>query len=87
MSLGYIDDNGRYVKGVPKHLVADVSSQYKEWNHDDQRRRYSGDIIQPYTADGKPNPEFVNVYRGEVASNYFNQEQIDAADRNLGGVR
>lgn len=83
---GYIDENGKYVKDKSPTLANDVSSQYKDWSHDDQRRRYRGDIVQPYI-DGKPNPEFVSIYRGDVAKNYFKQDQIDAADRDLGGIR
>ena len=83
--IGHIDENGNYVEG--KNLMPhDVSSQYKSWNHDDQKHRFAVDIVQPFV-DGKPNPEFVSVYRGDVANRYFNQEQVDKADRNLGGLQ
>lgn len=85
-TVGYIDADGTYHRGEPdKPLGHDVSSQYKAWSHDNQRRRLHADIVQPYI-NGKPNREFIEVYRGEVASKYFSQEQIDTAERNLGGL-
>lgn len=83
---GYINSNGKYIRGRDKNLSSDVSDQFKSWNHDNQRKRFSGDIVQPYTLDGKPNPEFIRIHRGEVADKYFNREQQDQADRNLGGL-
>lgn len=83
---GYIGADGKYHRGSPStSLASDVSSQYKGWSHDDQRHRFSGDIVQPFI-DGKPNREFVQIYREDNAGDYFSQEQIDKADRNLGGV-
>lgn len=81
--IGYIDADGKYKREKDKPMTTDVASQYKDWNHDNQRKRFGGDIVQPYTNEGKPNPEFVSVYRGEVAANYFTQSQIDEADRKL----
>lgn len=83
--IGHINDQGHYVHGQDEPMGHDVSSQYKTWSHDNQRKIFHGDIVQPYI-DGQPNPDFVGVYRGEVAERYFNQEQIDKADRNLGGI-
>lgn len=83
MSLGYVDANGKYKRGKDVPMPTGVSSQVKAWSHDNQRKRYGGDIVQPYTNEGKPNREFIEVYRGEVAANYFNQQQIDEADRKL----
>jgi hypothetical protein len=84
--VGYIGADGKYHRGATDTPTAhDVSSQYKDWSHDNQRRRFHGDIVQPYV-NGKPNPEFVKVYRGEVADKYFTQEQQDKADRELGGL-
>lgn len=81
--IGYIDSNGKYKHGKPeKPMTHDVSSQFKDWSHDNQRKRMNGDIIQPYI-DGQPNREFIEVYRGEVADKYFNREQQDKADREL----
>lgn len=83
---GYIDERGVYRRGErDMPLPHDVSSQYKDWSHDDQRRRMNADILQPYV-NGKPNREFIEVYRGEVASKYFSQEQIDQTERRLGGI-
>lgn len=84
--IGYIGADGKYRRGHQDvHLGHDISTQYKDWSHNDQRRRFSADIQQPYI-NGKPNPEFVKVYRGEVADTYFKQKQIDDADRDLGGL-
>lgn len=81
--IGFVDEHGKYVKGKKNTLQNDVSSQYKDWNHDNQRKRLNADIVQPYTNTGQPSREFIEVYRGDVANNYFSQEQIDKADRNL----
>lgn len=80
---GYIDANGKYHKGIDVPLPHDVDTQFKQWSHNDQRKRMAADISQPYTSDGKPNPEFIDIYRGDVASKYFKQADIDAADRKL----
>jgi len=83
---GFIDESGHYVRGKDKAMPHDINSQHRAWSHDNQRKRLGADIIQPYTSDGKPSREFINTYRGEVASKYFSQAEIDKADRQLGGV-
>lgn len=80
--IGYIGSDGKYHKGKDVPMAHDVSSQFKDWSHDNQRKRMNGDIIQPYI-NGKPNREFVEVYRGEVADGYFSREEQDKADREL----
>lgn len=64
--MGWIDKHGVYHKGKvdPKDLIDIEQSTYKDANHDKQRREHRRDLIQPYK-DGKPNPEFIDVYRDE----------------------
>ena len=83
--VGHINESGEYVKGKDKPMPKDINSQFRDWSHDNQRKRLSGDIVQPRIA-GKVNPEFVRVYRGEIADSYFTREQQDKADRQLGGI-
>lgn len=82
---GYINEEGKYVKGEDKPLPHDVSPLYKQYTHDDQKRRHAGDIVQPFV-DGKPNREFVQIYKDDNVRDYFNQAQIDTAERDLGGL-
>jgi hypothetical protein len=82
-NLGYIDSNGHYIRGKDKSMGFDVNTQFKDWSHDNQRKRLNADIVQPYLSDGSANPEFVGVYRGEVADRYYNRDQQDKADRKL----
>jgi hypothetical protein len=81
-NIGYIDEYGKYHKGIDKPLPNDVDTQFKSYSHADQRRRFSKDIIQPYR-DGKPNRDFVQAYDGELAERYFTKEQIKQSERSL----
>lgn len=84
-STGYIDEQGKYHRGETKPLGHDVNPTYKEWSHDLQRKEYSMEIIQPHK-NGKPNPDFVKAYidaEPEVVKNYFTEEQIKQAEREL----
>lgn len=83
--IGHIGADGKYVRGKDVSMGHDVSTQYRQWSHDNQRKRMSADVVQPYK-NGKPNREFVEVYRGEVADKYFDRAQQDKADRDLGGL-
>lgn len=80
-TTGYIDQNGRYIRGVDKSLGHDINPTYKEYSHEIGRKEYAKEIIQPH-AGGKPNPEFVRNYP-EVSKEYWSQEQIDQAERKL----
>ncbi len=65
-STGYVI-NGEYHKGkAPLGTHEADNTQYKEWTHDKQRQEHRADLIQPYTRDGKPNPEFINIYPDEA---------------------
>ena len=83
--LGFINDRGEYIEGEDKPLGFDVSSQYKSWSHDNQRKRFGRDVLQPWSK-GEPNPEFVSSYP-EESKRYFSQDQINKAERNLGGMK
>lgn len=61
---GYIL-NGVYHKraDVPlKKMVNTQQSTYKQSDHAKQRFDHSGEILQPYTIDGKPNPKFIEAW-------------------------
>ena len=79
---GYINEYGKYIRGIDKPLPNDVDSQYKSYSHSDQRKRFSKDIIQPYKG-GVPNREFIQSYDGELAERYFTKEQIKQSERSL----
>jgi hypothetical protein len=83
--MGYVNSRGDYVKGTYKPEGNEMSSQAKAYSHMMQRKVFGADIVQPHV-NGQPNREFIEVYRGEVADKYFTREQIDKADRQLGGV-
>lgn len=69
---GYIL-NGEYHRGKAPLGVTE-SSQFKAWSHDSQRREHRADLVQPYTRDGKPNPEFINLYPEESKGYGFIKE-------------
>lgn len=81
--MSYIDADGKYHRGEDKNLSADVSSQYRSWSHDNQRKRMGADIAQPYNSDGTPNRDFIDIYKGEVADKYFSQKQQDDTMRKM----
>ena len=74
-SRGYINSQGKYIKGEDKAMPHDVNSTYKEYSHDIGRKEHHIEIIQPHK-DGKPNRDFVDAYP-EYSKKYFSQEQID----------
>lgn len=58
---GYIL-NGVYHKADEAPLEKMVTPQqtmYKQHDHARQRFDHAAEIIQPYTLDGKPNPQFI----------------------------
>lgn len=68
-STGYILD-GKYVRTKDAvKVVEDVSSTYKNWSHDKQRRDHRRELIQPYK-NGQANPEFVQQYPKESKESY-----------------
>jgi hypothetical protein len=72
---GYINEEGKYIRGEDKALGHDVNPTFKEYEHDYGRKQFSREIIQPHK-DGKPNRDFVESYP-EYSKKYFNQQQID----------
>ena len=78
---GYTNEQGKYVKGESKTLAHDTNSTYKKWHHETERKQFAAEIVQP-RVHGKPNPEFIKTY-GEIAREYFSQEEIDKAERQL----
>lgn len=68
-STGYIDQSGKYHPGEHIEVDTDTSSTHKGWSHDKQRREHKLDLIQPWI-NGKPNPEFREMYP-EESKNYF----------------
>jgi hypothetical protein len=65
--------NGKFYQGnIP--IAQTESSQYKEWNHDQQRRDHKADLVQTYTKDGKPNDEFIQLYPAEAKQYGFIKE-------------
>lgn len=65
--MGYIDASGKYHKGKPNlsDLQPRQNNTYKSWSHASQRKDYAREIVQPYTKDGKPNPQFIEAYPTE----------------------
>jgi hypothetical protein len=78
-ALGHINELGQYVKGKPQHLADDRNTMYKSWSHDQQRKEFGKEVLQPHIG-GKINPEFVKNYP-DYSHKYFNQAEIDAALR------
>jgi hypothetical protein len=63
--------NGQYVKDFTK-LKSDVNNvTYKNYMQDKQRQDHAAELIQPY-ANGKPNPDFIQIYPEEAKSYGFN---------------
>lgn len=63
-SKGYIL-NGVYhkVEEVPlSKMVRTQQSMYKQGDHARQRFDHAGEILQPHTIDGKPNPKFIEAF-------------------------
>lgn len=69
-TTGYILNGVYYTAGEPpKYLKDDHAITDKHYSHDRQRENHRRDLIQPYTAKGKPNPEFIQEYP-EMAKQY-----------------
>jgi hypothetical protein len=83
--LGYINSSGEYVEGKDKPMGFDISSQYKSWSRDNQRKRFQKDITQPWK-NGEPSREFIEAFP-EESKRYFTDSQRHKAERNLGGLR
>ena len=57
------------------HHAAPVAAQADYFNRKSQCVKYDREIIQPYTADGKPNPEFIKHYPEESKQYGFVKER------------
>ena len=61
-STGYIIDGKYYkVKSDLHKLQSPQQSTFKHADHDRQRFEFAADIVQP-RKNGKPNPEFIDLY-------------------------
>lgn len=78
-SKGYIDENGKYIRGKDRAIPHDVNPLHKDWSHSIERKEFSREIIQP-RSNGKPNRDFIESYP-EYSKKYFSQEEIDKAMR------
>lgn len=69
-TTGYIL-NGVYYEGgkAPEYLQDSHAVTSKSYDHDRQRENHRRDILQPYTREGKPNPEFIEQYPDIAESN------------------
>lgn len=77
--LGHIGADGKYHRGESKSLGWDINTTWKAWDHDQQRKQFAAEIIQPHR-NGKPSAQFIRV-NPEVAKEYWSQEVIDKALR------
>jgi hypothetical protein len=63
-ATGYINKAGKYVRvqKVPlDQMVIVQQSTYKQADQHQQRFDHAAEIIQPYTYDGQPNPQMIEV--------------------------
>lgn len=63
-STGYIKD-GKYIrtKQVPvADMLTPQQSTYRQGDHQRQRFDHAAEIIQPYLADGSPNPAMIEAW-------------------------
>jgi hypothetical protein len=79
--MSYIDEHGKYIRGKTKNMRHDINSMHKSWSHDQQRKEFAREIIQPHR-QGKPNPDFIRAYP-EYSKKYFTPQQIIDYEREL----
>lgn len=61
--------NGKYYKNpedAPVQHQAVVGQQLQRYNLESQAQKHDMDLIQPYLADGSPNPDFIKYYPKEA---------------------
>lgn len=63
--LGYVQ-GGKYHKGSGDIETPVPSSLVKAQDHDDQRFMHQAELVQPYDALGRPNPEFIETWPTEA---------------------
>lgn len=68
-STGYVDESGVYhKKEVPlEELNRTRQSMFQQGDWARQRFDHAGELIQPHTVDGKPNPQFIEAFPAEAA--------------------
>ena len=60
---------GKYYKNAseaPQEAHAVVGTQVLSYGRESASKRYDMELIQPYLADGKPNPDFIKYYPKEA---------------------
>ena len=68
--MGMLID-GKWYKdeaAAKKHLAsrsAPIAKQARVFEMSQEAQKFDRELIQPYTADGKPNPEFIKHYPEE----------------------
>lgn len=81
-STGYIDAAGVYHKVDKVPLSKVVKTRHALFQQGDwakQRFDHAAEVVQPYTVDGKPNPDFVEAFP-EDAAQYGFIEKTDQDD-------
>lgn len=61
-----------------KHLAsrsAPIARQARVFEMSQEAQKFDRELIQPYTADGKPNPEFIKHYPKESIEYGFIEER------------
>lgn len=75
--MGYIKD-GKFYSGSPPASVKRVRKHpgHKQYENEEMLTNHRKDIIQPYLANGKPNPEFIDAYPTESENyGFVNKEE------------
>lgn len=72
-STGYIKDGVYHrAKVIPLEKIAKgQQTMYKQGDHAKQRFDHSGEILQPWTVEGKPNTKFIEAYPDAAADYGF----------------
>lgn len=58
-----------------KRRAPAISNQNDVYRRTQEYQKYDRELIQPYTADGKPNPEFIKHYPEESKDYGFIKER------------
>jgi hypothetical protein len=65
--------NGKFIDGKPSETNNREHSLHKEFNRLDMRDKYARDIVQPFKG-GQPNPEYIEAFGKQEATNQFGIE-------------
>ncbi len=76
MSLGYIN-KGKYYTGDAKPELPSTNATFKGWDHDQQRQDHKWELVQPWTRQGEPNPEFTEAFPEEAKQYGFITDEED----------